>query len=128
VWNRTRERAEHLAAQLGAAVRDADGGILGLGDVDLLVNCTSVGLSGAPARAGDHLKALGIAADAITERHTVVDMVYGLAETELAAAARQRGARVVDGLEVLVHQGAASFRIWTGEDPPVETMRKAARR
>ncbi len=57
----------------------------------------------------------------------MVDLVYGTAETPLAAVARARGAKVVDGLEVLVRQGAASLRIWTGMEPPIETMRQAAR-
>ena len=60
-------------------------------------------------------------------RQVVVDLVYGPHETALAARARERGARVIDGLEVLVHQGAASLRIWTGLEPPLETMRQAAR-
>jgi shikimate dehydrogenase len=41
--------------------------------------------------------------------------------------AGEAGAEVVDGLEVLVRQGAASFRIWTGVDPPIDVMRDAAR-
>ena len=57
----------------------------------------------------------------------MVDLVYGPHETALATEARRRGARVIDGLEVLVHQGAASLRIWTGLEPPLETMRAAAR-
>ena len=57
----------------------------------------------------------------------MVDLVYGPHETALARRARRRGARVIDGLEVLVHQGAASLRIWTGLEPPLETMRGAAR-
>ena len=56
----------------------------------------------------------------------MVDLAYGSSPTPLIAAAGRRGARVVDGLEVLVHQGAASLRIWTGLDPPLETMRRAA--
>jgi shikimate dehydrogenase len=56
----------------------------------------------------------------------LVDLAYGPDETELASAARAHGATVVDGLEVLVRQGAASLRIWTGQDPPIETMRRAA--
>ncbi len=56
-----------------------------------------------------------------------MDLAYGSAETELASVARARGATVVDGLEVLVRQGAASLRIWTGMEPPIETMRRAAR-
>ena len=58
----------------------------------------------------------------------MVDLVYGPHETALAAAARAAGAQVVDGLEMLVRQGAASLRIWTGLEPPLETMRQAAAR
>ena len=54
----------------------------------------------------------------------MVDLVYGPHETALAPVAKERGARVIDGLEVLVHQGAASLRIWTGLDPPIEAMRR----
>ena len=57
----------------------------------------------------------------------MVDLAYGKHETALASRARESGARVIDGLEVLVHQGAASLRIWTGLEPPIETMRSAAR-
>jgi shikimate dehydrogenase len=56
-----------------------------------------------------------------------VDLAYGAVDTELVRAARARGAQVVDGLEVLVRQGAASLRIWTGLDPPIEVMRRAVR-
>lgn len=56
---------------------------------------------------------------------TVVDLAYGPEETVLAAAARAAGCVVVDGREALVRQGAASFRIWTGLEPPVDVMRAA---
>jgi shikimate dehydrogenase len=56
---------------------------------------------------------------------TVVDLAYGETETALAAAARSAGCVVVDGREALVRQGAASFRIWTGIEPPVDVMRAA---
>jgi shikimate dehydrogenase len=127
VWNRTQARAERLATEMGAIPLSA-GGQPPATSFELLVNATSVGLTGTDQAGEDDLKALGIDADALNETHTVVDLVYGPAETPLAAAARQRGARVVDGLDVLVHQGAASLRIWTGQDPPIETMRRAARR
>jgi shikimate dehydrogenase len=57
----------------------------------------------------------------------VVDLAYGDGDTALMQIAKARGARAVDGLEVLVHQGAASLRIWTGEEPPIEAMRGATR-
>jgi shikimate dehydrogenase len=57
----------------------------------------------------------------------VVDLAYGPGETALVAAARAAGCEVVDGLEALVRQGAASFRLWTGLEPPVDVMRAAVR-
>jgi shikimate dehydrogenase len=56
----------------------------------------------------------------------VVDLVYGPTETGLVEAAKAAGARTVDGLEILVRQGAASFEIWTGLEAPLATMRRAA--
>jgi shikimate dehydrogenase len=56
---------------------------------------------------------------------TVVDLAYGEGETALVAAARAAGCTVVDGREALVRQGAASFRLWTGLEPPVDVMRRA---
>jgi shikimate dehydrogenase len=58
---------------------------------------------------------------------TVVDLAYGAEETALVAAARAAGCVVIDGLEALVRQGAASFRIWTGLEPPLDVMRSAVR-
>ena len=95
-------------------------------DFDLIVNTTTVGM-GTPGEGPAALKSLPIGADSLGETHQLVDLAYGPAETELARAARAHGATVVDGLEVLVRQGAASLRIWTGQDPPIETMRRAAR-
>jgi shikimate dehydrogenase len=57
----------------------------------------------------------------------VVDLAYGPGETVLVAAARAAGCTVVDGLEALVRQGAASFRLWTGLEPPIDVMRAAVR-
>jgi shikimate dehydrogenase len=58
---------------------------------------------------------------------TVVDLAYGPEETELVAAARAAGCVVIDGLEALVRQGGASFRLWTGLEPPLDVMRAAVR-
>jgi shikimate dehydrogenase len=77
---------------------------------DLIVNAT-------PVR--DELLVVPVAGQ------TVVDLAYGPQETALVAAARAAGCAVVDGREALVRQGAASFRLWTGLEPPVEVMRAA---
>jgi shikimate dehydrogenase len=116
IWNRTPERARELAADVGArAVEVAE-------PADILVNCTSVGLHDPAAT----FKALPIEADDLGAGSLVVDMVYTAGTTRLLEAARTRGARVVDGLEVLVAQGAASFERWTGMEAPREAMRAAA--
>lgn len=124
IWNRTPIRARELAAQLGGeAIEDVS-----TPDYDLIVNATSVGMQPASSQSGgEGLKPLPLVADGFGDRQVVVDLVYGSGETELARAARKRGAAVIDGLEVLVHQGAESFRIWTGLAPPLEAMRRAAR-
>jgi shikimate dehydrogenase len=120
IWNRTAEKARALAEELDASIADPSE------DFDVIVNATTVGM-GASSQASSDLKSLPIDADALGERHQLVDLAYGAVETELVRAARARGAQVVDGLEVLVRQGAASLRIWTGLDPPIEAMREAAR-
>ncbi len=124
IWNRTPERAQRLAEELGA--HPAVARHLSPVAYDLIVNATTVGM-GTPRGSAAGLKSLPLRADSLGETHQLVDLAYGPAETELARAARAHGATVVDGLEVLVRQGAASLRIWTGLEPPIETMRRAAR-
>ena len=65
----------------------------------------------------------------ITSRTTkcVVDFVYAQTETQLVQTARARSVPVVDGLELLVRQGALSFEQFTGAQAPVDVMRAAAR-
>jgi shikimate dehydrogenase len=118
VWNRTPERAAQLCAELGGTVEEEPQS----GKYDLIVNSTSVGLRGE-----DPFEALPLSRDWFGYSQTVVDLVYGHGESRLLKAAVEAGADVVDGLEVLVCQGAASFRIWTGVEPPLEAMREAAR-
>ena len=120
VWNRTPERAQALAEELGArAVAEPAG-------ADLLVNCTSVGLQRTATDAAA-LNQLALSADQVGSYGCVVDLVYGASPTPLLAAAGEAGARTVDGLEVLVAQGASSFELWTGREAPLEAMRAGAR-
>ena len=130
VFNRTTAKAEALAADLGVTVTQSppEGDDLDLAGVDLLVNSTSVGLAreGArPSEPGSDLKALRLGADQLVDPLVVVDLVYGSEATELAATCMSGGVTFVDGLEILVQQGAESFRIWTGQEPPLEIMRNA---
>ena len=117
VWNRTPERARALAADLGVRAVGRPHA------ADVLVNCTAVGLHGDAAT----FKDLPLAADDLREGAVVVDLVPRDGDTALLAAARERGCVVVDGLEVLVRQGARSLSAWLGRPAPVDVMRRAAR-
>jgi len=129
IWNRTAARAEALANDLGARA------VAHPVAADLLVNCTSVGLEGHSGASGVErsatedraLNQLGLTGDQVGEYSNVIDLVYHSQPTALLAAAGARGARTVDGLQVLVAQGALSFELWTGRDAPRELMARAAR-
>jgi shikimate dehydrogenase len=124
IWNRTPQRATQLASELGAV---SAAGPPNIEDFDIIVNATTVGMAASRGLQAPVLKNLPIDADCLSARHLVVDLAYGDGDTALMQIAKARGARAVDGLEVLVHQGAASLRIWTGEEPPIEAMRGATR-
>jgi shikimate dehydrogenase len=115
VWNRSQARAEALAAEFGA--------VAGAAPAEVVVNCTSVGLEDPEST----FKALPLEADELGAGHLVVDLVYRHGGTLLLNSARAGGAAVVDGLEILVAQGAASLERWTGRTAPVMAMREAVR-
>ena len=117
VWNRSPERARELCRRLGG--RPATAGA----PADLLVNCTAVGL----AADSDPWRDLPLSPHELGGYGCVVDLAYGDRETELVAAARRAGIPVVDGLDVLVRQGALSFERWTGRPAPLTQMQAAAR-
>jgi shikimate dehydrogenase len=122
VWNRTPARAQELALALGARVVQKPDA------ADILVNCTSVGLLATDGQ--DWLTALnqlGLTLDLVGRYSYVVDLVYREGSTPLLLAARERGVPTLDGLEVLVAQGALSFELWTGRAAPLQVMRAAAR-
>ncbi len=117
IWNRSPARADALAAQLGGrAVRAPE-------PAELLVNCTAVGLA---EHSASFERELPLTADSLGSYRCVVDLVYRDGGTALVTAARARGVPAVDGLEVLVHQGALSFERWTGRQAPLEAMRTGA--
>ncbi len=126
VHNRTHARAEELARDLGVRASTR------LEAADLLVNCTSVGLDGdsveRSATDGHELNQLGLTFDQLGEYSYVIDLVYRSKTTELLDAARAHGARTVDGLEILMQQGALSLQLWTGHEPSRDIMRQAAGR
>jgi shikimate dehydrogenase len=89
-------------------------------DCELVVQATSVGMVGAPA-------ASPIDADLLGPGQLLADLVYVPAETSLMKAARERGAEVIGGLGMLVHQASIAIERWTGSEAPVSEMWRAAR-
>jgi shikimate dehydrogenase len=116
VWNRTPERARSLADELGGTPVDSSM------PADYLIHCTSIGLDANDST----FKQLPLAADDLARYDCVVDLVYTPHETPLVRAARERGISVVDGLDLLVRQGALSFERFTGRPAPLDVMRAAA--
>lgn len=122
VWNRSSGRAEQLASSLGDRVRCVEGDEARECSPALIINCTAVGM---PGRDLDPFVDLPLDRDALGGV-TLVDLVYAGEETRLVREAAEAGAVAVGGLESLVRQGAESLRIWTGAEPPLDVMRKAA--
>ena len=91
------------------------------GNVDLIVNCTSMGMSNGPSEYCTPLNA-----QQIPQNVLVYDMVYNPLETPLIKEARKAGASVMGGLPMLVYQGAKAFEIWTGCLAPIGMMFEAA--
>jgi shikimate dehydrogenase len=127
--NRTASKAEALAREVTALSNKMEVQLLSwtnealaavLPETDLVVNATSLGMKSGDARL--------VPAEALQTRHLVFDMVYRAdGETPLLADARKAGARVVDGLTLLLHQGAISFEHWFGGSAPLEVMREGLR-
>lgn len=120
VVNRSRTRAEALAADFGAplvAVAWEDRHRV-LDGAAMLVNTTSQGMVGQPA--------LDLALDALPSTALVCDIVYVPLETPLLAEARRRGHRTVDGLGMLLHQARPAWQAWFGIDPPISAALRAA--
>jgi shikimate dehydrogenase len=127
VANRSPQRAQGLVNTLSAPSLQADTcplDTMGLRDAlsraDLLVNATPVGMwpaTGATPLPSDIGLHPGL---------TVMDLIYNPLETLLLRQARQPGAMVINGMDMLIHQGAIAFRLWTGQEAPLAVMRQAA--
>jgi shikimate dehydrogenase len=90
-----------------------------LPESDLLVNCTPIGMNGHSITETPLPKTL------LSEGIVVMDLIYNPKQTRLLREAERAGCKTIDGVDMLVHQGAASFELWTGERAPIEIMRNA---
>lgn len=116
-------RDETKAQRLGSPAGGSRIAVVGLEGVpaacsgsEVIVNCTPLGMNGEDAAPGA----------TFAPGQAVVDLVYWPPQTPLLERARAGGAQAWGGLGMLVRQAAASFTIWTGQDPPLETMSAVA--
>ncbi len=119
ILNRDTGKAERLVRLIGSYFPDclvevADSGGVDPAGFDLLVNATSVGMENNPG--------LPLMLEALTPAQVVYDIIYWPLETEFLRIAAEKGAQTINGLRMLLFQGAESFSIWTGLDAPVEHM------
>lgn len=87
-------------------------------NVGIIINTTPLGMKGFDQKLP--------VPESIVKNVVVFDTVYNPRNTPLITLARNKGCQVVYGIDMLVHQGAESFKIWTGREPPVEEMKEAA--
>ena len=121
VTNRRTDRAEALADVFGGTVDSIPLDLLPRhGPWDLLVNATPVGTDGLAS-------GLPVPESILEKVGAVYDLVYNPPTTALIAAAKRLGRPAFSGLEMLLHQAAKSFELWTGRSPPVDAMRQAAK-
>ena len=121
VINRTPAKAQAAAAIANAAGRAASGRVGTIDDIaaaDIVVNATSVGMGADSSVPCDP--------DLLRPGQVAVDLVYEPLETAWLAGLRQRGVEAHNGLSMLAYQAAAAFELWTGIEPPVDAMRRAA--
>jgi shikimate dehydrogenase len=124
VVNRTRERAERLAERFGATVAAWDELPSAASEADLLLHAASVGMDGTTSVVDRAV----LDAGAKGRLSAVLDLVYSPKETALVHAARAAGLRADDGLSMLVHQAAETYRMFWDTPAPLDVMFDAARR
>jgi shikimate dehydrogenase len=118
--NRTRIRAEKLKEDFGNRIQVVEWVQAGnvLEDADLVVNTTSLGMTGKPE--------MRVPLDGLRPGAIVNDLVYSPLRTRLLATAEEQGCRVVDGLGMLLHQAVPGFERWFGKRPVVDENLRAA--
>jgi shikimate dehydrogenase len=124
VVNRSPERGETLAkliqekTNVPTTFTAWNGDYMPPGDTDVLINCTSIGLNDPAGR-------VPVDFAAVPQTCVVADVVFNPAETQFLKQAKARGCKTLDGLGMLVNQGAIAFKRWTGVDPDRNVMRDA---
>jgi len=116
IFNRTKEKAVVLAEEFGCqttGLKDESE----ISNFNIIINTTSVGMK--PLE-----NETPVPTEFINKKQIIFDIVYVPHETKLLKDAKKRGAKIIHGVEMLLHQGTAQFKIYTGHSAPEDIMRK----
>jgi shikimate dehydrogenase len=123
--NRTEKRAKALSQFIKNTLhRDVKTGTIAslskyISDKDILINATSVGMKG-------NLEGVSlIPSSLLTKKLIVFDIIYNPRKTALLIDAEKKGAKTINGIGMLIHQGAEQFKLFTGKNPPISVMKQA---
>jgi len=119
IVNRNKKRGQALATKYHSdfiALDEPER--LNHASADILINTTSVGMS-------PQIDCSAVPAGFLKPEMIVMDIVYNPLKTKLLTEAEKNGCRIIDGLSMFLHQGAAQFKLWTGIRPDIEQMRHA---
>ncbi|MBY8996992.1 MAG: shikimate dehydrogenase [Candidatus Thorarchaeota archaeon] len=125
VLNRSLARAEELVRNLNTQgtcdvhVGPTNTAEFDFNETDLLVNCTPIGM------VGHSVTETPLGSKNLHSDMVVVDLVYNPRRTKLLQEAERVGCLIIDGIGMLVHQGAEALELWVGKKPPIEVMRSA---
>ena len=133
VFNRDEANAQEMCRQLNAVKQDGGEGVIESGALkdlvegafDILVNCTTVGMTGGAAPEESPLTAMGVSSDVITTDLTVYDIIYSPLETKLMEDAKARGAQVIGGLGMFLGQAVGQYEAWVGASASKDAYKRA---
>lgn len=117
IYNRTLEKAEELAKETGAKASGLDL-LQEVKSADIIINATSVGME-------PNIDETPVPAEFLSSHQIVFDAIYVPYETKLLKDAKTRGATIIHGIDMLLHQGTAQFEYYTNKKAPEDVMRTA---
>jgi shikimate dehydrogenase len=117
VFNRTVDKAENLAKELGAQFGSSEQ-IEEINNFDIIINSTSIGMA-------EQKDKTPIPKELINKNHICFDAVYVPFETKFLSEAKEQGAKIIHGIDMLLYQGTAQFKMYTGYEAPEQVMRKS---
>jgi len=116
IYNRTKEKAEILAREMNVKAREIKDICL-VAEADIIINTTSIGMS-------PNINKSLVPKEFIKKEHIVFDIVYSPYDTQLLKDAQEKEATIIHGIDMLLYQGAAQFKLYTGKDAPVDAMKE----